>query len=240
MKVMLLIGGKGTRLRPLTFDIPKVMIDVEGKPFLEYQLAVLKKWGFKEFIFLVGYKAEIIQKHFGNGSKWGVKIKYAFEKELLGTAGAIKNAENLVKGTGAFLVLNGDSIHSFDFNEFVEYHKKKGGLATMAICKLPDPSRSGLVKTDKEGNIVSFIEKGKGPPGLNEINAGVYVFEQDFLKLIPTGRPVSLENEIFPLIISKGFNGFIYDGYFIDVGTQESYAQFKEDVKTKMKKLLES
>jgi mannose-1-phosphate guanylyltransferase len=235
---MLLIGGKGTRLRPLTFDMPKAMIEVDGKPFLEYQLAILKKWGFKEFIFLTGYKAELIHEYFGNGSKWNVKIEYAFEKELLGTAGAIKNAEGLVKGTGAFLVLNGDSIHSLDFRKFVEYHKKKHSMATMAICKLPDPSRSGLVQTDKQGNITSFIEKGKGPPGLSTINAGIYVFEQEFLKLIPLGRPVSLENEIFPQIIGKGFKGYEYDGYFIDVGTQESYAQFREDAKAKIKKLL--
>ncbi len=228
MKALILVGGLGTRLRSVIQDIPKPMAPIGGRPFLEYQIRWLIKYGFTDIVLCVGYLGDYINNYFGDGSRLGIKIEYSYEKKLLGTAGAIKNAERFIPKGEHFLVLNGDSYAKINFNKLLEFHNNKKSRFTIGITKSKEMTRYGGVEINNEGKVISFAEKaGKG----EYINGGVYLFEPKLLDYIPKNKKVSLETEIFPILVKKcELNSHVWDGYFIDIGVPESYSQLQQDI----------
>jgi NDP-sugar pyrophosphorylase family protein len=229
MKALILAGGLGTRLRPLVSDRPKPMAQVEGKPFLEYQIEQLRAQGFKDLVLCIGHLAHHVQDYFGDGRDWGVRIDYVVETELLDTAGAIKNAQRFIEDT--FLVLNGDSYLEVDFPGLVEVHQSRRSsddhtVATIAVVAVDDTSAYGKIELDADARLLQFGEKAEAGSGW--INGGVYVLEPAVLDFIPTGLAVSLEKETFPLILEQSHHVFGYSvqGFFVDIGTPEGYHRF--------------
>ncbi|BCJ85673.1 nucleotidyltransferase family protein [Effusibacillus dendaii] len=231
MKALLLAGGLGTRLRPLTENLPKPMAPVGNRPWLEHLLLHLKREGIDEFVIAVKHYPEIIQNHLGDGSRFGVQIEYAIEQSLLGTAGAIKNAESLL--SDRFLVVNADIIHEVSILPLVEYHIQHKGLVTIGLTEVEDPSHYGVVQQTDNGEIVRFVEKPKQDEAPSRrINAGIYVMEKEALQWIPKNKAVSIEKETFPLLIEKnvGVFGKIINGYWMDMGTNERYRKVHWDL----------
>jgi len=222
-----LAGGLGTRIRPLFPNRPKALIPVRGKPFLEHQLQFLATQGFHNFIFCLGYLAEQIMDHFGDGTKWGIRIEYSVEESPLGTAGALRFAASFFQETS--LILNGDTYLNADFRALIAYHreqaKRKGAIGTLALVKVEDTSRYGRVVMDEDGRVIELQEKALFLHKAGFINAGVYVFEPYLLNYIPSGLPVSLEKETFPALLAAGekLYGFPVKGTFVDIGTPEGY-----------------
>ncbi|WP_455277892.1 nucleotidyltransferase family protein [[Eubacterium] cellulosolvens] len=228
---VILCGGLGTRLRPLTYVTPKPLLPIGGQPLLEYQINYLKKFSFDQIILATGYLQEQIVRYFSERTFTDVEIKYSFEKEPLDTGGAIKNTERLLRGN--FLALNSDVVFdSLDLNRLFEFHKSKQCLATVVLVKVKEPSRFGLAEQGKNDAITDFIEKPKKIVSETTwVNAGVYVLSTKILKRIRAGRKVSLEKDIFPkLAREKSVYGFTYDGYWSDVGTQSDYIKVCRDV----------
>jgi NDP-sugar pyrophosphorylase family protein len=183
----------------------------------------LRSQGIRRMIMSTGYLAEQIEDTFGNGHRWGADIEYAREPEPLGTAGAVKFAACRVKKDSNFLIVNGDSFTELDVNGFIRFHRQHGGIASMAVCRVPDAARYGTVLFDGEKRITRFSEKtGEHGPGF--INAGVYIFTQPMLDRIPLGSS-SLEKDVFPQLIGQGMYAFEAPGIFIDIGTPEDYAR---------------
>ncbi|MDO8509331.1 MAG: sugar phosphate nucleotidyltransferase [Nanoarchaeota archaeon] len=226
MKAVILAGGFGTRLKRVIYDRPKAMASIAGIPFLEHQLRLLKEEGIYEIVLCVSYMSNKIKSYFGDGSKVGINITYSDEEIPLGTGGAIKKAERFLQDT--FLVLNGDSYSQIQLKDFIEFHKKNKGHATMALKETKDTGIHGgaVVKEDK---IMAFENNPASEKKLG--NSGVYLFEPTIFNYIENDKNVSLEKEVFPKLAQEGnLYGYIYDGYFIDIGLPETYQQFKEDV----------
>ncbi|MFC1489028.1 nucleotidyltransferase family protein [Thermodesulfobacteriota bacterium] len=219
MKAIILAGGIGHRLRETVKRVPKPMAPVGDKPFLEYLVLQLAKWKIKEIIFSIGYKRDIIKTYFGNGEKWGVQIKYSEEDIPLGTGGGLREAA-LFMDDDCFIVMNGDSFFEVDISRSINLHKEKNAIATLGLLRVDDTSRFGSVGIDKNGEILSFSEKGRGGSGL--INGGVYIFNREIIENIPPGK-VSLENDILPSLVKKGLYGVVAKGFFVDIGTPEDY-----------------
>jgi len=231
MKALFLAGGIGTRLRPLTNDIPKPMVPIMNRPLLEWSMENLRKCGITEIVISTGYKSGCIEDYFGDGSKLGFKIKYIQEESPQGTGGAIKNTGFLYDET--FLVFNADIIFNMDLKKLIEFHKSKNASATIAVTRVSNPSAYGVIECDKNGYIHSFTEKPEKNEGNSDfINAGVYVFEPEVLDEIPEERPVSVERDVFPLLIQKDYKVAAYDGctYWMDIGTPEKYLQTHRDI----------
>ena len=231
MKALFLAGGLGTRLRPLTNNLPKPMVPIMGKALLERNIENLKRFGIDEIVLSTCYKPAKIQKYFGDGSRFGVKISYICEDEPLGTAGAIKNAERFFNDT--FLVFNADILSDFDISEMIKYHREKGALATIAVTQVDNPSAYGVIEHDENGFITAFKEKPKpNETTSNLINAGIYIFEPELLKEIPSGRAVSIERETYPLLLEKGYKMAVYDrcSYWLDLGTPPKYLKAHKDI----------
>jgi NDP-sugar pyrophosphorylase family protein len=232
MKAIILVGGLGTRMRPLTDQLPKNILPLCGTPFLTYQIEFLKKAGIHEIVFSLGYRPDDIQKVFGDGRKLKVKIHYVKEESPLGTAGAIKNAESFVKGS-AVVVLNGDILTDIPLKKMIAFHKAAKNLATLGLVKVEDPTAYGLVLVDSKGKIVKFLEKPAREDIVTDtINAGVYVFEPGVLDLIPPNVNYSSEKALFPgLLESKqAFGGYVWSGYWQDIGTPRKYLTTHWDV----------
>lgn len=229
MEAILLAGGLGTRLRSVVSDRPKPMALIEGRPFLEYVVHELTRRGADHIIFAVGYKGSMVEEHFGDGSAFGVKVSYAYEETLLGTAGAIKNAGQLAREEFVY-ALNADTFYQIDYSRLADLQRERGLDMALVLRDVPDVSRYGeAVLTD--GRLTRFNEKSKeSRPGT--INGGVYLIRRSLLAGIPEGK-VSLENEMIPRWMAEGkrLGGFVNDGYFIDIGIPEAYFQFQEDVK---------
>jgi NDP-sugar pyrophosphorylase family protein len=222
MKAVLLVGGLGTRLRPAVPSLPKALASVGDRPFLELLVRQLGAQGIRHLVMSTGYLAEQVEEVFRDGSDFGATIEYSKETVPLGTAGALKFAQRYVQNEPEFLVINGDTFLEIDFNEFILSHRKLGSLATMAVVPVENSSRYGTVQIGADGRILGFLEKtGQNAPGI--INAGVYVFSNAALALIPQG-PVSLEHDVFPLLMEQGFYAIQQRGMFIDIGTPEDYA----------------
>lgn len=220
-EVIILAGGKGTRLRPLTETIPKPMVEIRGKPFLEYKIEQIKMFGGEKIILCTGYLGDHIKNYFGDGKKWGIEINYAQEKELLGTAGAIKNAEPFIEGD-SFIVTNGDTHSYLNFNDLFSFHNKHPFLMTMVITRSSNPKEQELIET-KNGIVTNIYQRNTGEHAklITEnstpyVNAGTYAFDKDFLSLIPSNTHSSLEQDIFPKLVGA-FVGFKYDGYLKDI-----------------------
>ena len=229
MQALILAGGLGTRLRVITENnIPKVMVNIKGKPFLEYLILQFKKYNLNDIVLCTGYLKEKIGSYFGNGNHLGVNIVYSEEPKPLGTGGAIKLAENLVKSDD-FIVMNGDSFFDIDLDKLISYHLDKKALATMALAEVREAKRFGTVKIDKNGMIKSFIEKEQ-KVNSNLINGGIYVLNKEIFRYIPKDKPISLEKEVFPkLINSNRFYGVSFKNYFIDIGIPKAYKKLQEN-----------
>ncbi|MFH1802096.1 MAG: sugar phosphate nucleotidyltransferase [archaeon] len=226
MRAIILAGGFGTRLKSVSGDVPKPMVSIAGKPFLEHQIRFLKDQGITEVILAVHNKANQIKSYFRDGSNFNVNITYSEEETPLGTAGAIKNAERYVDNT--FLVLNGDSYSQLDLKKLVDFHKSKRSNFTLALTTSSDPSHYGNVILN-ENRIMGFSEKKVVSNSL--INSGVYVFEPKIFDYIEPGKKTSIEGEVFPQLANEGtLWGFPFEGYFRDIGRPESLEQFKKDV----------
>jgi NDP-sugar pyrophosphorylase family protein len=220
---VLLVGGQGTRLRRVISSTPKPLAPVGGESFLALLVRQLRSQGIARLVMCTGYMSEQIEKEFGDGQQWDIKVEYSRESKPLGTAGALKQAESLLRDSKAFVVMNGDSFLELDFRELLRFHCERNGIASLAVVRVPDAARYGTVFAEDTGRIARFVEKtGVNVAGL--INAGVYVFDQDIFKHIPDG-PASLENDVFPKILSCGAYAFEVQGMFVDIGTPEDYAR---------------
>ena len=231
MQAVLLAGGLGTRLRSVVSDRPKPMALIEGRPFMEYVIRGLARHGITDIIFAVGYKGSMVEEHFKDGTDMGIHVSYAYEEELLGTAGAIKNAGKFVT-EDQFFVLNADTFYQLDYSRLTALAGEKNLDMALVLRQVPDVSRYGKAILDENGILTGFNEKTADPvPGT--INGGIYLMKKSLLEEIPEGK-VSLENEMIPKWLSEGkkLGGFVNDGYFIDIGIPEAYFQFQEDVKT--------
>lgn len=218
----ILAGGEGTRLRPLTYEIPKPLIPVHGKPLLEHTLELLRSHGIDDIIISVGYKADKIIDYFGDGKRYGMKISYVIEKEKLGTAGPMKLAKDKLKTT--FLVLWADVLAQIDLDDFIRSHKANEGLITIALTSVDDPSNFGVV-TLKGDRITGFVEKPKKEDApSNLINAGLAICEPEIIKYLPSGKFAMFEKDIYPQLAEAGkVFGYPFEGQWFDTGTHEAY-----------------
>jgi mannose-1-phosphate guanylyltransferase len=231
MNVLLLAGGLGTRLRPLTENMPKPMAPVATRPWLEHLLIHFKNQGVRDFVMAVKHYPEQIREYFGDGSRWGVSVRYAVEQELLGTAGAIKNAEPLLDDR--FVAVNADIVHDIRLEPLMDFHDRHGGAVTIGLTEVEDPSHYGVVEQREDGRILRFVEKPRRDEAPSRrINAGIYVMEKHVLRYIPPHREVSIERETFPLLIERqvGVYGMVLDGYWMDMGTRERYRKIHWDL----------
>lgn len=227
MQALLLAGGLGTRLRSVVDDRPKPMALVDGKPFLYYLTGHLKRNGITDLIFAVGYKGSMIEEYFGDGGKFGIKVSYSYEKEQLGTAGAIKNAAPYINDE-YFLVINADTFYDLEYAGLLNIATRENSKMVLVLREIEDSSRYGTVTLDGS-RITGFNEKVQGNKNAL-INGGVYLMDKSLLNEIPEGK-CSLENEMIPLWLNKGYklSAYINDGYFIDIGIPEDYFRFQKD-----------
>ena len=231
MKALILIGGLGTRLRPLTCSVPKPLLPIVNRPFLEYQFMLLKKYGIKDVILCVAYMSHEFERYFGTGGKWGLNIQYVHEKDPLGTGGAVKNAERYIDS--ATLIFNGDILTDMELNSMFKFHKEKRSKVTIALTRVKDPTVFGLVETDKSGKIERFLEKPSWDEvTCNTINTGVYIFEPEILEFIPPGINYSVERGLFPNLLRDGADiyGYTSKGYWMDIGSIDKYLQANYDM----------
>ncbi|MBU1086250.1 MAG: nucleotidyltransferase family protein [Candidatus Omnitrophica bacterium] len=218
MVAMVLAGGFGLRLRKIISDMPKPMASINGKPFLEYLILWLRKYGFEKIVLSVGFKSDIIKEHFKTGKQLGVRIDYSEETEPLGTAGAIKQALSFIEEDN-FLVINGDSFLDINLNQLISAHIERRALATIGLTEVEDSSRYGTIRLD--GNkIIEFTEKNT--EGKGWINGGCYYFNKKINEFIKPGK-VSLEKEVLPFLIQESFFCFKASGFFIDIGIPTDY-----------------
>jgi mannose-1-phosphate guanylyltransferase len=232
MKAILLAGGQGARLRPLTIRTPKPVVPIFDRAFLHYQIDLLRQVPeIDEVILSLNYQPRRIEEVLGDGSSLGIKIRYVVEPAPLGTAGAVKYAsDNLSESV---VVFNGDVLTQIDLSTVLRLHRERKARATIVLTPVEDPSAYGLVETDSEGNVRRFVEK----PGIdrittNHINAGIYVLEPDTFDRIPSDVPYSIERSYFPSLVERHetFVAYIYDGYWIDIGTPDKYTQVHRDI----------
>jgi mannose-1-phosphate guanylyltransferase len=233
LEAVVLVGGKGTRLRPLTIDTPKPMLPLAGVPFLTHQLARAAAAGVEHVVLATSYRPEVFEAHFGNGAALGLRLEYVTEVEPLGTGGGIRNvAERLQSGPDdPVLILNGDILSGHDIDGQVDLHVASGAAVTLHLVGVEDPRPFGCVPTDPDGRVTAFLEKDPDPV-TNQINAGCYVFARRVIDAIPTGRPVSVERETFPGLLADGevVMGFLDSSYWLDVGTPAAFARGSADV----------
>lgn len=228
MQAILLAGGLGTRLKSVVDDRPKPMALISGRPFMEYVVRELTKYGVREITFAVGYKGTMVEEHFGDGSKFGIIAHYAYEEELLGTAGAIKNAGRFMTEQ-EFLVLNADTFYQIDYHRLFALKERQQFELALVLREVTDVSRYGRAVL-KDNRLIGFNEKSQAAcPGT--INGGIYLMNRELLAEIPPGK-VSLENEMIPGWLNAGrrLGGIVNDGYFIDIGIPGDYFQFIADV----------
>jgi len=235
VQAVILVGGFGTRLRPLTRDIPKQMLPVVDRPIIEHVVAHLAGHGVTRVVLSLGFRPEAFAYAYPDGTCAGLPLHYAVEPEPLDTAGAVRFAA-LEAGIDAdddtFLVLNGDVLTDLDIGAMVASHRSAGAEATLALTEVDDPSRYGVVPTDAEGRVVGFVEKPDAESAPSRwINAGTYVLEPSILDRIPDGRPVSIEREVFPAMAAEGcLHAMRSDAYWIDTGTPEAYIRAQLDL----------
>jgi len=231
-KVMILAAGRGTRLRPLTYQIPKPMLPIVNRPVLEHSIANLKKQGFSQFLCNLHTHSGQIKKYFGNGKKLGIDLTYSIEKELLGNAGGLKKVENLFKGN-TFAVVSGDGFTDIDLNKVIRFHKKNHSFATMVLKKADIVLPFGITELGKNGRIKKFVEKPNISDFVNStVNTGIYIFEPEVLNLIPRGKFYDFGTDLWPKLLGKGYPiyGYITTAYWCDVGNLSAYRQTQTDV----------
>ncbi len=235
-EAILLVGGKGTRLRPLTARTPKPMVPAAGVPFLAHQLARAHAAGVDHVVLATSYLAEVFEPYFGDGSALGLALEYVTEEEPLGTGGAIRNAaKRLESGPDEpVLVFNGDILTGLDITALVGTHRRAGADVSLHLTRVPDPRAFGLVPTDGTGRVTAFLEKPQTAEEIvtDQINAGAYVFTRAVIDAIPPGRPVSVERETFPRLLDSGahLHGLVDSSYWLDLGTPAAFVRGSADL----------
>jgi mannose-1-phosphate guanylyltransferase len=231
VQAIVLVGGEGTRLRPLTSTVPKPALTLVDRPFLAYMVEWLAGHGVEEVVLACGFLPDVLREALGDGERCGARIRYVAEPEPLGTAGAIRfAADELGDELGdRFLALNGDVLTDLDLGALLAAHEEHGARATLGVYPVPDSAAYGLVSRDEDGAVLEFLEKtGEAVPG--EVNAGMYALERSVLELIPAGEAVSIERDVFPRLAGDGLYGTLLDGYWMDIGTPERYLQATWDI----------
>jgi mannose-1-phosphate guanylyltransferase len=228
---ILLVGGFGTRLMPLTKNTPKPMLTVAGVPVTEHQIAMAKAAGISEIVLATSYLSDVFIPYFGDGSKWGIKIKYAVEKEPLGTGGAIRNAAQLLDSNESVVILNGDVLSSHNLGEQIRQHEANDADVTLHLTEVQDARAFGCVPTDSNGRVTAFLEKMENPV-TNQINAGCYVFNPRVVSTIPLNTVVSVERETFPELVASGAKvfGYVENAYWLDIGTPRALLKASIDI----------
>ncbi len=232
MKLVLTVGGRGVRLQPLTHDIPKPMLRMAGKPVLEYAVEWARRNGIKEIIMCSGYLAKHVEDYFGDGKKFGVKIKYSIEKEALGTAGPLKLAKDLI-GDDHFIMLHGDVLCKVNAAPLIDFHLKNNAICTLVIHKSSHPEDSDLIEVDKDGKVAKFWMKPHPTmPPTDLGNSGMHVFAPEVIDLIPEGK-YSMEKELLPKLVNNGHKVFGYhtEEFLKDMGTPERMKQMENMIK---------
>jgi mannose-1-phosphate guanylyltransferase / phosphomannomutase len=230
MKAVVMAGGEGTRLRPLTSNQPKPMVPVVGKPCMEHILELLREHGFDEVIVTVAFLPQAIRSYFGEGETLGMQIGYSVEESPLGTAGSVRLAAKQLDET--FLVISGDALCDLDLSALVAFHKERGAAVTIGLKSVDNPLEFGIVVTDEEGRIERFLEKPSwGQVFSDTINTGIYVIEPEVLKHVPTDRPYDFSKELFPYLLEMGrpLYGYVMDGYWQDIGNLDQFRQANFD-----------
>jgi mannose-1-phosphate guanylyltransferase len=229
MQAVILVGGEGTRLRPLTSTIPKPVVPLVDRPFIAYMLEWLHGHGVDDVIMSCGFLATSVRNVLGDGSRYGIKLRFVEEEERLGTAGPLKLSETLLDER--FLMLNGDVLTDIDLSAQVAQHESTKAKATLALVAVADPTSYGLVRIDEDRSVRGFLEKPAADEiDTNLISAGAYVLERDVVDLIPPGRAVSIEREVWPRLVGDGLYAFPSDAYWLDIGTPERYLQGTFDI----------
>ena len=232
---ILLVGGFGTRLKPLTSESPKPMLPVAGLPVTEHQILAAQRAGIHTLVLATSYLSEVFTPYFGDGSKWGMKIRYAVEKEPLGTGGAIRNAAELLNleslGDEPVVIFNGDVLSRHSIAEQIAFHQAKKADVTLHLIEVEDARAFGCVPTDADSRVTAFLEKMDNPI-TNSINAGCYIFQPSVISSIPRDTVVSVEREIFPALVSAGrpIYGYKEDAYWLDVGTPAALFKGSRDL----------
>lgn len=234
MKGIIIAGGLGTRLRPLTYHRPKPLVSVANRPFLEYQVALLRAHGIEDIVFATNYMADKIEAHFGDGSRFGVRMRYALEDTPLGTGGAIRNAAEQFPGE-AVAVFNGDVLTDYDLSRILAFHREKQAIATITLAEVPSPNPFGVLILEEDGRVREWREPSEEAKkalaagtnllqtGTDLINAGFYVLEPACLERIPLGKPSSVERDIYPQLLAEraAVYGIAPGGFWMDVGRAE-------------------
>jgi mannose-1-phosphate guanylyltransferase/phosphomannomutase len=224
-------GGEGSRLRPLTSNLPKPMLPIANRPLMQHIIELLRKHGITDVVATVQFLASIVRNYFGDGSDLGISLSYATEDVPLGTAGSVANAREML--SGRFIVISGDALTDIDLDEVLAFHEARGASATLVLKRMQDPLEFGIVMTAEDGKVERFLEKPTwGQVFTDTINTGIYVIEPDVLDLIPIDSPYDFSSELFPLMLDKGLPlyGFVTDTYWTDVGNTDAYLQAQNDV----------
>jgi len=229
MQALVLVGGEGTRLRPLTLTQPKPAVPLVDRPLIRYMIDWLARHGVDEVIMACGFRADLLRERLGDGGGDGPRIRYMEEPEPLGTAGPLRYAADLLEDR--FLALNGDVLTDLDLTALIQLHDERDAVATLGLHPVSDPSHYGLVRRAGDGEVLGFLEK-PAPDEIDtdEISAGAYVLERSVLDLIPAGGAVSIEREVFPRLVGQGLYGRRLEGYWMDIGTPERYLQASWDI----------
>jgi mannose-1-phosphate guanylyltransferase len=229
MQALVLAGGEGTRLRPLTRTTPKPVLPLAGRPFLSFMLDWLRRHGVDDVILSCGFLSDGVKAVLGDIYK-GVRLRYVVEDEPLGTAGPVRLAYDQGLLEERLVILNGDVLTDMDLGAELEQHERTGARVTLALIAVDDTSSYGVVDTDAEGHVKAFLEKTEGEVPTNRVNAGAYVLERDVAELIPPGRAVSFERETFQELVGEGLYGWLSEGYWMDIGTADRYLEATYDL----------
>jgi mannose-1-phosphate guanylyltransferase len=230
VQALILAGGEGTRLRPLTSTVPKPVVPLAGRPFISYMLEWLRRHGVDQAIISCGFMADELREVLGDGASMGLDLRYVEEPEPLGTGGALKFAEDLIEAR--FLMLNGDVLTDIDLTDQLRQHVRTGARATLALVPVEDPSAYGLVRRHEDHSVRGFLEKPRPEQiDTNLISAGAYILEREVLEeMAPAGTRISIERDVFPKLVGRGLYGYEANGYWLDIGTPERYLQGTFDI----------
>ncbi len=233
MKVVVMAGGEGSRLRPLTIGRPKPMVPIVNKPVMQHILELLKRHGYSDVVMTLQYMADYIQDYFGSGQSFGVKIQYAVEEAPLGTAGSVRNAASYLEPQGPLLIISGDAMTDFDLPRIVQWHRQRKALATMVLYRVPNPLEFGVITTDERGRVTRFYEKPSWGEVISDtVNTGIYVLDSSVLEMVEPGHSVDWSKDIFPLMLEKDLPlyGYVAEGYWCDIGNLNEYRRAAADV----------
>ncbi|TDC25615.1 mannose-1-phosphate guanyltransferase [Streptomyces sp. 8K308] len=232
MKAVVMAGGEGTRLRPMTASMPKPLLPVANRPIMEHVLRLLKRHGLTETVVTVQFLASLVKNYFGDGEELGMDLTYAHEEKPLGTAGSVKNAEEALR-SDSFLVISGDALTDFDLTDLIRFHRERGALVTVCLTRVPNPLEFGITIVDEDGRVDRFLEKPTwGQVFSDTVNTGIYVMEPEVFDYVEPDIPVDWSGDVFPRLMKEGkpIFGYVAEGYWEDVGTHESYVKAQADV----------